>query len=104
MPGATKPVWSYGLDGAATKTPVFTCPVSAIPVHVWALYALWQDCQALGTLPKPGGLLDQPVAYREAASIFARLQRAADRVAALHGQMAGTLTAIGAAFGGGKRR
>lgn len=56
-----KPAYSYGNPAAKTRPVMFTCPVSAIPEEVWQLLALWNACRLTRTLPRGGGLLDQPV-------------------------------------------
>lgn len=102
-PGASTPVWAYGPPGAKERTPLFTCPVSAIPAHVWTLFTLWQECDAMSALPYPGGVLEQPVAYREAATVFAQEQRALMMRLSMQGQALGTVGALGAVFGGKRR-
>jgi hypothetical protein len=67
--GVNRPVFVFG-DGDA-KTPVFTCPVSAIPRAVWELLELWLQCRGMNALPVAGGVLDQPVTVRRAFPVFA---------------------------------
>lgn len=54
----TTPAWLYGRGTALT--PIFTCPVSAIPQAVFDLFEIWKRCRLVHALPHAGGLLDQP--------------------------------------------
>lgn len=97
-------VYSYGHPESKTKTPMFQCPVSAIPGEVWELLALWYSCHALGVLPYGGGFLDQPLIVRRAFPIFATEWRTveAQRQASGGGQAAAMAAglALKAVFGG----
>lgn len=64
-------VYSFGHPDAKAKTPVFSCPVSTVPVETYELLGLWNECRLLGVLPRSGGLLDQPLIVRRAFTIFA---------------------------------
>lgn len=56
-----RPAYSYGPKGSDSRPVMFTCPVSAIPVEVWQVLYLWNACRLTKTLPRGGGLLDQPM-------------------------------------------
>ena len=71
---AMKP--AYGFGGGAVKTPMFQCPVSAIPDVVWTLLEHWRSCRAMGCLPVAGGWVDQPMLVRLAFPIFEQEMRA----------------------------
>lgn len=66
--GITTPIWMYGHGNA--KTPIFTCPVSAIPEEVFEVYEVWIRCRMLGVLPYAGGYLDQPWIVQYAWPLF----------------------------------
>ncbi len=66
--GITTPAWLYGRDDA--KTPIFTCPVSAMPSGVFDLYEVFIRCRLLSVLPHAGGYLDQPWIVQYAWPIF----------------------------------
>lgn len=64
-------VYSFGHPDAKSKDPMFTCPVSAIPSGIFELLGLWNESRLLGVLPRPGGVLDQPLIVRKAFVVFA---------------------------------
>lgn len=66
--GVTRPIWMFG--HGSVQTPVFTCPVSAVPAAVWDLLDLWFTCRAMRALPKAGGVLDQPLSVRKSFPVF----------------------------------
>jgi hypothetical protein len=66
--GITTPAWMYGHGSA--QTPIFTCPVSAIPAEVFDLYEIWIRCRMLRVLPHAGGYLDQPWIVQYAWPLF----------------------------------
>lgn len=63
--------YSVGHPDAKSKDPMFQCPKSAIPVEVFELLGLWNECRLLGVLPRSGGLLDQPQVVRRSFVTFA---------------------------------
>lgn len=97
-------VYSVGHPDSKSKDPMFSCPVSAIPAEAFDLLGLWNECRLLRTLPKAGGLLDQPQIVRRSFVIFANEWSKVDAGNA----NTGTATAAGlaaasvlkAAFGG----
>lgn len=78
-----RPAYAYGPTGAKVKTPVFQCPVSAIPPVVWDLFEDWWACRLMHTLPLAGGWADQPLLVRRAFPVFEALMQAEDRRPAL---------------------
>ena len=84
---------------------MFTCPQSAIPEEVWQLLALWNACRLGKTLPKAGGLLDQPVWVQRYFPLFDAAHREATVGQGNTAEQAAML-AVGTmmkAIGGGKK-
>lgn len=96
--------YSVGHPDSKSKEPMFQCPVSAIPVEVFELLGLWNECRLLGVLPRAGGLLDQPQIVRQSFVTFANEYAKVDtaRGQGLAAASAGLAAAsvLKAAFGG----
>jgi hypothetical protein len=101
--GVTRPAYAYGPPGARVKTPVFTCPVSAIPEAVWQLFELWIACRAMKLPPKPGGAVDQPIVVQRAFPAFEAAMEQLERRRNQDTSLAAMTALLGAAFGGGRR-
>lgn len=103
IPGkAARPAYGYGRKDGASRSVLFTCPVSAIPDQVFELLGLWHECRLMGVLPLAGGWLDQPSGVRRAFPIFQQEQRHVDQAAKGNPQDVAALTAamtLKAAFG-----
>jgi hypothetical protein len=97
------PVYAFGHPDAKTKSPVFTCPVSAIPPAAWELLDLWIQCRAMGALPFAGGVLDQPLIVRRSFPVFEGEAKVGERAVQAHTSAAGAAAIVGAMFGGGRR-
>jgi hypothetical protein len=99
--------YSFGHPDAKAKTPMFTCPISAIPMAVFDLLALWNECRLLRVLPVAGGLLDQPQIVRKAFPIFANewatVESANGQNSTLAASGAAAAAVLKAAFGGGRK-
>jgi hypothetical protein len=79
LPGvAMRPAYSFGPPDSKVKTPVFQCPVSAVPPLIWDLLEDWWACRLMGCLPVAGGFVDQPLLVRRAFPFFEQEQRAFD--------------------------
>lgn len=96
--------YSYGPAEAKSKTPMFTCPVSAIPDEVWDLLQLFHECRLMKLPPVQGGVLDQPLLVRKSFPIFeqemAKVRMSEDAMRAQHAAMATGMTVVTALFGG----
>lgn len=94
------PAWSMGVEGR--REPMFQCPQSAIPAHVWELLALWWSCRNMRTLPKAGAFVDQPMTVRQSFPIFEMLAASQERMQGHQSAAAVTAQTMAAMFGGGK--
>lgn len=93
-------VYSFGPAGAASREPMFTCPVCAFPIEVFDLLGLWNECRLLGVLPRAGGLLDQARIVRRSFVIFANEWAKVDQANGQSGQATAAALALKAVFGG----
>lgn len=98
--GVTAPVVSLGPPGAKTLTPLFTCPVSAIPAAVRDLIELWWACRSVRALPEAGGFLDQPLIVQRAFPVFEREYQIVEREQQATVSASGATALLGAMFGG----
>lgn len=96
--GVTRPCYAYGHDPKA-KDPVFTCPVSAIPDEVWTLLDLFLTCRAMKSLPKAGGVLDQPLIVRRVWPVFEAEMERHERQSSVNGSMVATTAMLTALLG-----
>jgi hypothetical protein len=64
------PVYAMGPKDARVKTPMWECPISAVPEWMWQVLDLWVTCRACHALPLPGGVVDQPYVVRRAWPIW----------------------------------
>lgn len=94
--GLRTPVYAMGLPDAPTRTPIFTCPVSAIPEACWELLGLWWTCRTMRALPLAGGVVDQPASVRLAFPIFEAEHGLLEQTRQASGLAAG----LAAVFGG----
>lgn len=101
--GITRPVTSVGPPGAKTLTPVFTCPVSAIPDAVRDLIDLWWACRSVHVLPKAGGFMDQPLIVQRAFPILEREYGVVERDQRAAESATGAAAMMSTMFGGGRR-
>lgn len=101
--GVTRPVVSLGPPGATTTSPMFTCPVSAIPSAVGDLIELWWACRTFRVLPKAGGLLDQPLIVQHAFPVLEREYHVVERDQRAAESASGAAAMMSTLFGGGRR-
>jgi hypothetical protein len=95
------PAWMMGPEGGK-REPMFQCPQSAIPGHVWELLALWWSCRNMRTLPKSGAFVDQPMLVRQSFPIFEMLANSQERAQGYQSSAAVTAQTVAAMFGGGR--
>ncbi len=101
--GITRPVVSLGPPGAKVTTPIFTCPVSAIPDAVRDLIELWWACRSMRVLPRSGGLLDQALVVQRSFPILEREYQAVEREHGAAQSASGVAAAMSMLFGGARR-
>lgn len=103
--GQSRFFWEFGSeDRDGKKGIVFTCPVSAIPAWVWDMFDLWWQSRMMSALPKPGGVLDQPVAVRRSFPVFEAEHRAREAQDGIHGSALSMAAVFGKMFSGGGRK
>lgn len=104
--------YSYGPEpigkkqtGVSPKTPIWTCPVYAVPSEVFDLLQLFHECRLFHLPPVQGGLLDQPLMVRRSFPVFEqemlRVEATHDSVRAQHAALATGAAIMGAMFGKG---